>query len=320
MTSSIERSWWAGWKGGALHPPTMCLRWARAQRPASGLSSGGGHGSGSERARDLARAPTPQPARPRSPPSLAPFSLFSRKPRRWAHGVAPPRTLSQQPPFSQKRLLEKAWCTRGAGMETHSRAGTEQRPGDLFLGVPLTVFLRKESLGLMTGPSLVGGGSRHVAVCGPRALTGCSVLCPQLPQSLSPTLTEVTTPPCQPSPAVCRPAPPGASVALAVLPGAAAPRGSGALPGAGCFCDHVSSACFCRPSKRSHLGHRVLEVWVRASLEEKSRSLGWPGPPHVPPSGTYEEPPQKCILKAFCYQTASTICSSLFFLFLKIHQ
>lgn len=225
MTSSIERSWWAGWKGGALHPPTMCLRWARAQRPASGLSSGGGHGSGSERSRDLARVPTPQPARLRSPPSLAPFSLFSRKPRRWAHGVAPPRALSQQPPFSQKRLLEKAWCTRGAGMETHSRAGTEQRPGDLFLGVPLTVFLQKESLGLMTGPSLVGGGSRHVAVCGPRALTGCSVLCPQLPQSLSPTLTEVTTPPCQPSPAVCRPAPPGASVALAVLPGAAALRG-----------------------------------------------------------------------------------------------
>lgn len=172
--------------------------------------------------------PEPLHPNPQGPEVLPlwPLSLFSQENRgRWAHGVAPPRTLSQQPPFSQKRLLEKAWCTRGAGMETRSRAGTEQRPGDLFLGVPLTVFLRKESLGLMTGPSLVGGGSRHVAVCGPRALTGCSVLCPQLPQSLSPTLTEVTTPPCQPSPAVCRPAPPGASVALAVLPGAAALRG-----------------------------------------------------------------------------------------------
>lgn len=139
-------------------------------------------------------------------------------------GDTTPRPEPTAPLFAKTSSRESV-AYRGPGMETRSRAGTEQRPGDLFLGVPLTVFLRKESLGLMTGPSLVGGGSRHVAVCGPRALTGCSVLCPQLPQSLSPTLTEVTTPPCQPSPAVCRPAPPGASVALAVLPGAAAPRG-----------------------------------------------------------------------------------------------
>ena len=55
-------------------------------------------------------------------------------------------------------------------METHSRVGVKKCPGNLFLGVPLTVCLQKEGSEILCrvlgwGSFPYGGGAGHGDVC-----------------------------------------------------------------------------------------------------------------------------------------------------------